>query len=367
MISLTQMPPERSVILDVVRWIDEGKEKPAERSQSDKWAGCTVARCVPASFAAYAKIFHPIYIDPSIEDHSISWHEVRSGTNPTIGVLGGGTLVRISSHGYATGSRVLWSELAQQCGLKFHPEISDSSFSRHFSEQSWPRYLLGPDEGQLDDTTCQSLVEVLTPFTREQQCWFYYSGLSVNPYEPRLYAGELADVRSLSDHDDLMALPEYWWPADRSWCVNSDWDLSFTLLAGPVELIERLIDHPQIEAVQLTPETRVDRFADSENAHRSIRQVAELALEGRLSLSLAARAMLASSAAVKPDLRPILTPFAEIEHETKHLPIGAVRSQWAAGALERADADIRRIEASYREMALLACREILVRTREWSC
>lgn len=144
--------------------------------------GVRLENLVPAVFPAYCKLFHPIYVDPEVSGRSTSWHQAESQGRPDLGVLAGlragGTLVRESSDGRVKGERVRWRELAERYGLTFHSEIHADSLTKAFGG-SWPRYLLGPDEGRLDDETCDALVSVLGPLTGAVPCYFYYSGLSV--------------------------------------------------------------------------------------------------------------------------------------------------------------------------------------------
>jgi hypothetical protein len=353
------MSLERSFDLSPAEWVHQGPGKGTGNDQSEGLQGVPVSRCIPAGFDSYAKALHPIYADPDIEDPILSWH--RAAGRPSTGVLSEGVLSSDSSPGYAKGQRVLWRDLAQRYDLEFHPEISSGSFARVFPERSWPSYLIGPDEGHLDEGTCLALIDILKSFTFQQRCWFYYSGISIDPYEPRLYSGELDDVLSLPKQKGVRALPEYWWPEDHCWCINSDWDLNFTLVGGSSALIQCCLEHSFLEAVPVSLTTRVDSYADVQNPRRRMRQVAELVLADQMSLSLAARAMIGLARAAGKESDPAFASFAQIERETNGLPIGAVRARWAPEALESKDRDIHRIETAHRANALEACRAILLK------
>jgi hypothetical protein len=106
-------------------------------------------------------------------------------------------------------------------------------------------------------------VSILDSMTEPQRCFFYYGGLSVRSFEPRLYEGDLRDVLVfLEPKDDLSATPEYWWPEDGSWCVCTDWDLSFSLIGGPQTLIDRIVSDTVLEALHVKNNTRIDYRAD---------------------------------------------------------------------------------------------------------
>jgi hypothetical protein len=229
---------------------------------TEPYSPVRVSNCLPCGFPAYRKLFHPIYVDPTVSDLSVSWHQAASSEHPSVGVAGGGTLVRESSHGREKGERVCWQHLAKRYELKFHPEINDSSFKKAFPDGSWPRYLLGPDEGTLDQETCDALVSALSQPLGDKSCFFYYSGMSVlcgpDYYAPRLYKGALTDVLAFFMTDDVIASPEYWWPEDREWCICTDWDLSFTLIGGSQAIADAIASHRFLETLPVTPMSRVD-------------------------------------------------------------------------------------------------------------
>ncbi|MGW2340830.1 hypothetical protein [Streptomyces sp. NPDC001661] len=62
--------------------------------------------------------------------------------------------------------------------------------------------------------------------------------------------GEAADV------DDAL-VPDLWWPADRSWFVHGDTDLTATWIACSAATAERLLSHPGLEAVPMDPASPV--------------------------------------------------------------------------------------------------------------
>jgi hypothetical protein len=280
-----------------------------------------VVRCVPEGFAAYAKIFHPIFDGPSKD------------------------------------KRVPWCELAERSGIEFHPGIDARFFCEGLAEPVWPKHLTRP--GRLDPVTCRVLADILAPFTLNQRCWFYYGGPSINPFEERLYSGELEDAMSVLEEPGVTSLPEYWWPEDRAWCVNSDDDFSFTLIGGSADMIRRSLDSGELEAVSVTPNTRIDWFSDLPNSRRQFRLIAESVLAGNLSLGLAARAMHGLRFYANREFAAILKPFLEIARETWSLPIGAVRDLWAPSALVASDAKVQKIEAAYRKKARQSCRDIV--------
>jgi hypothetical protein len=203
-----------------------------------------VGNVIPPVFEAWRKLLHPMYRDAEIDDHVMR------------------------------GGRIRWEELAGEHGLEFHPEIHHASFARAFPGGRWPVRVRAPREGTLDAETCLALVEILEAHTRAEQCYFYYTGVSVNyddehGFAPQLYRGLSRDLLAFEGMAEVNATPEYWWPEDRAWCVHTDWDSAFTLIGGPEAAVEELGRHPEIESLRVKAESRVDAEADEINIEKT--------------------------------------------------------------------------------------------------
>lgn len=254
---------ERMADLETASWI-EGALPSLLQWDDPAWRGNFVSHCLPSVFSNYAKVFHPIYADDAVEDRSVSW--AQSDDRPeTIG-----RLVSVGPGPDPSGRRVTWQSLAEGLGLTFHSEINDQSLERGFPDKSFPRYLLGPEEGSLDRPMCQTLVHALTPYTKSEACFFYYVAIATPGIEPLLFRGALSDVFESFDLEGVYGTPTYWWPESRSWCVCTDWDLTFTLVGGSTDLISSLISTPELEAVEVTLESRVDWKSDRVNEERAV-------------------------------------------------------------------------------------------------
>ena len=231
--------------------------------------GFAVSRLVPPLFSAYRKILHPILRDLSIADRLLSWDQAGGATG-SVGriapdstaeeilreeiirdLVAGGTLARGAPGGPFPSMRILWRELAAQYAVDFTPQITDDSFTRVFPGRSWPRYLAGPDEGTLDEESCRRLVDILTPYAETQRCFFYYDLVATRSLEALLYAGRLDEVLSTRSTAHT-ATPGYWWPEDRTWCVCTDWDLTYTIVGGRSDLALAIDNDAVLESVKLS-------------------------------------------------------------------------------------------------------------------
>jgi hypothetical protein len=77
-------------------------------------------------------------------------------------------------------------------------------------------------------------------------CDFYF-GCPPLRDGPRMFTGHLDEVQPLVD--DFGYTPNNIWPADRSWLVYTDHDLSATRVSGSAELITALTTADGLDAV----------------------------------------------------------------------------------------------------------------------
>lgn len=158
--------------------------------------------------------------------------------------------------------RVRWRELAERHGLVFHEELTAYSFARRFRNRSWPRMLIGPTEGSLDDESLEAVLRVLAGQTHGSVYFKFFPF----PEDRPIYRGDLSEFATLFDIVRADTTPEYWWPEDQSWCLCTDYDLTFTLIAGSEALIAELVADDTIESVRVSASTRIDDLSDRRNA-----------------------------------------------------------------------------------------------------
>lgn len=255
------MTIERIESEEMFQWIRDGTARFRLTEDAD-FTGNFVSDCIPPVYAAYCKLFHPIYTNASVSATAGSW--AAADVYPT--KIFFGRLVSISTNYGAHGRRVRWQELADKFGLQFHPEFNKQSLTHVFPDQSWPRSLLGPDEGDLDIFTCQRLVNYLEPYTNGQLCFFHYDLIATPELEAdKVFSGELDDVLDICNEQVVWGTPTHWWSQDRAWLVCTDWDLEFTLIAGSCGLITQLINDRELECIKVNPKTRIDWYSDQIN------------------------------------------------------------------------------------------------------
>jgi hypothetical protein len=159
--------------------------------------------------------------------------------------------------------RIRWRALARLLDVPFEPEICNRWFYVSMEDPTCgARFLRGPDDGNLNADELSEILPILRTFSVRQDCFFRFAEWPyVGTAKPLVFRGNPEDLAEfLSDNPDRFT-PEYWWPADRSWCLCSDYDLTFTVVAGSRDLISALLNNSMLETLQVTPQTRVDSFA----------------------------------------------------------------------------------------------------------
>jgi hypothetical protein len=155
--------------------------------------------------------------------------------------------------------RLAWSELWRRFDvdpgqLEGYP--GDGWFRFLGWPPSWPVNIDGPDEGSLDSEQFLRLVEHLaavSPRGRAKDCFACYAYLPAMWLDGDVvFAGCVGELPSVLDLDDFAATPNNIWPADRSWLVYTDYDLSATKVSGSAHLIERLEADLELETMRLT-------------------------------------------------------------------------------------------------------------------
>lgn len=243
---------------DAFEWIRTGREKFLPRDKPD-WKSF-VSNLVPKQFEAYAKMLHQINASYKNIDNPLTEREISILKIPPCTKLRS-FVERLRKEG--RGPRIRWRELAQLFGMPFEAEICHEWFRASMEEPGcWPRFLGGPDDGSLNAEELSAVLSALQPFTGNQDSFFRFSEIAfIATDRPIHFCGTLDELSTFLANGEYQLTPEYWWPADHSWCVCSDYDLTFTIVAGSKELVSAVLNDATLEALQVTPQTRIDGYA----------------------------------------------------------------------------------------------------------
>jgi hypothetical protein len=242
-------------------WIRAGREK--LRTATDRHLGNLVSHLIPNRFEAYAKILHRIeasyrYIDDPnpLTENENAVLKIEPCTKLRAFVE------NIRKEGL--GRRIKWRALARCLGVPFEPEICSRWFYASLEDPTCAaRFLNGPEDGNLNADELSEVISALRSLSVGQECFFRFAEWPyIKTGKPLVFRGNLSDlVTFLDDKPDRRITSEYWWPANRTWCLCSDYDLTFTIIAGPKDLISRILKKSTLEALQVTPQTRIDSLA----------------------------------------------------------------------------------------------------------
>lgn len=250
-------------------WIKVSLPEP-KSSEGKDWKGNFVSDCLPNGFEAYCKIFHPIFIDLTIKDENLTWNDAEkenldSMRGPFKEVLKDAVVTGGMEKDLLISRRIFWKDLFKKYGLKFHPEANNESLSRKFPGRSWPRQLVGPAEGSLDEENLLALMEIFKKFNATQRCFFYFDLMKTTDLKDRLFTGSLSEINDFSKNPDLREPPTYCWPEDESWCLYMDHDLTFTFLGANSQVVDLVLNSEVLEALPASLKDRVDYKADQIN------------------------------------------------------------------------------------------------------
>jgi len=182
---------------DEFEWIRAGRETSLPR-QGPNWPGICVSHLMPTPFAAYAKILHIIEASyKNIDDpHPLTEREIAILKIPPCTKLRSFVeSLRIEGR----GQRIRWRTLAQLLGVPFEPEISHEWFRAIMEEPiCWPRFLLGPDDGNLNEEELSAVLSILRDFSGSQDCLFRFSEIPfIGTAKPLLFLGSLDELGTL--------------------------------------------------------------------------------------------------------------------------------------------------------------------------
>ena len=239
----------------VFDWIRTG------RDEAHPWPGHCVSNLVPHVFESYAKLLHSIKPHYEFIDNPLTESERAILRIPSCEPLKS----FVQAHRAASaGQRIRWRQLADLLDVPFTPDIKHEWYRKKLKDPwCWPSLLHGPGDGGLNDEECQALTSRLESASHTEECFFRFSDIPfyapVNSEQRQLFRGPLDQVCDFQREKRLSF--EYWWPRDRSWCVCSDYDLEFTIVAGRRTLVSELLKDKVLECIEVTHQTRVDVFA----------------------------------------------------------------------------------------------------------
>jgi hypothetical protein len=270
--------------IDLAKWIQE--ENLPWTTGDFKSLGCTIGQCIPPNYEAYCKIFHPFEITPDEpdilaankeygqnvslkfsrdNDNNLSISEIRpDGSAVNVLEL---QKERLAEHNSKHWNFASWKTIADKYSLIFHNEITLGKFIEKFQEIGWPKNLSFPSEGYLPRQLLINLIYVLNSSVTGEPVYIYqippHTAFKNNKHFD-LVKCSLDEVLEYFDNGFV----GYLYASDKSWIVFTDTDLSFTIVGGQKELIEKL-KNSSLEVLECLSTTRVDIYGDKLNEDKA--------------------------------------------------------------------------------------------------
>ena len=160
-----------------------------------------------------------------------------------------------------------WRELADRARVKFHAAISWENLIDALGGWSEEHRPFSVREGRLEDPTRAALYRHLAAVQATDAYFVFDLGAVVRGRPRLLYRASVSDYalvqvmanEDLGEDDDEDAPgPQYVWPLDQAWIVNTDYDLNSTYIASHDQLADAILADPSIEALPVAMDTRVD-------------------------------------------------------------------------------------------------------------
>lgn len=239
----------------------------------------TPAGMIGTRFPAYCKIYHPAVEDLSdaaiIADHWRNFHPPRGHVDFTWSSQMRRLLCGATEASFPW-RRVSNRELAERLGVPLTPDfnVESADLPKRYKVNgelfSVPPSIATGERLPLD--LAARLVEDLEPFTGEQSCYFYWDLFPPYPANGDMtqrvvHRGRLRDVLETMDlsknlNDASNRVPDWWWPEDRSWLLDSKYDTFYdlpylTLVGGPQALIDAIVGDSRLETVEVRPYTPI--------------------------------------------------------------------------------------------------------------
>ena len=256
------------------RWIED-------RLQPWGREGVTLRSFLPDAFPAFARIFHPFYSgnDEALdndEGQPVRWSTVAAWTGATVHpLMQVGNIAKVPFP-----YRIDWGEGPEAGSLPFSESSALTDLLREFTSTPGGCYLgywegngyfpggrvryFGHEPGLLSriENMAHNLWGKLRPV---RDPLVGVPRLSGQHREYLIYFGSLDIVPSLSQYPPWGLSPNLWWPEDRAWCVATDVDGYDTFVGGSEACIERIVNCPDLEALPVSIDSRIDGGADMVN------------------------------------------------------------------------------------------------------
>ena len=242
--------------LSAFNWIKEHKAK--NNSKQD------LRYYVPDNFKVYCKIFHSIFEDPTQIQLNKSYNDLLKEhlqnskdfkKNDDVSIIPSASFQKEFNLNYS--KKIKWKQLAERYKFPFNNELTGSKLITYLSQDdeniSCPAYLSGPNLGTLNSEEMNHLVKGFI----NQNIYCYYDILTDVEQGDRIFEGQLSQIKETIKENNNLS-PTYWWNAEKTWVIWTDYDQCYTIVGGSKNLIEEICNNPFLEALEIPLSVKVN-------------------------------------------------------------------------------------------------------------
>lgn len=207
-----------------------------------------VGSIVPEGFDAYARIFHPAARNEGGNTVPVRWSEVAAANGRTIHPEMQWPAIADREPYSHTPHPSLWDHVPNEGSLpsELIPEIV-VALRRHTTtpDRVWFAVWDGYSALVFDESGIGTTDLPIDPSKRPRAPTFELPGRAYY-----LLSGPIEGASESLGRWRWEQSANLWWPEDRSWCVATEIDFSWTYVGGDETLIEELLAIPMVEAMR---------------------------------------------------------------------------------------------------------------------
>jgi hypothetical protein len=235
---------------------------------------------IPNRYEAYARIFHPA----DSRHTNLPWHQVAVRAGRTVHPeMQWKRIIRPSQDaGNSTSTELAQVEPPEEGNLGRKRAAALAGLLRDFTATPdsawfaiWEGYGMLHDDSQQVLTSARPgwlrrLIAAPREARRRRSLRESFAAIPKLHCEHRSYLVYFGPLEAVAGFDDgtrpvSYQSPNLWWPDDRAWCVATEIDFDSTLVGGSRSAIDKVLGVPGLEALEITPQTRLDARADRIN------------------------------------------------------------------------------------------------------
>lgn len=226
---------------------------------------------VPLGFEAYVQVLHPA---KGADERLVRWREVadclqvplRPGVDfQDFGVLADASMQRDGQRRWAAP---IPGEIPDQVLDLLVPVLGDHTASEHgwfclwdgwgsitgsmFRTVAWPTHQPPPPGGPVSAHALPAFAPGVLKGAKVRlphRAYLLFEG----PLEATGELGAVVSWEPAGDRTFERQTPSLWWPDDHAWCAGNEIDATFTCVGGSRQLINALLQHPDLEVIELDP------------------------------------------------------------------------------------------------------------------